>query len=291
MVEKRDSIKMELGNFVPSSFVSLIHPSEETMTRGVVVKEKGVLKLVHPGGFAEMHREPITAREVMAKNPQHCIARPDFFKFPLIVVRPESVLEPGRVFYIIPNRTIYTLLKAYRMQNVHSLSKLRSPKNHDHLQYHSQPPVFKSGMKVTPTHKYSYPCLLKQQAPEESWAGVTSKHQDHDQCIKEQFPVESCAEVIPEQQDHLEQLKQESLADSWVEVRSSLANDYGLDDVADSGALPSKDDKLEFECGHRVTTLKSCLKKHGDKSHCLRVTFALPEQDYKERKFGRMSTK
>ncbi|KAA8550633.1 hypothetical protein F0562_002317 [Nyssa sinensis] len=79
---------------------------------GASAKKKGVLKLVHPGRYVEVHRKPITAAEVMRKNPNHCIARPDVFKFPWIVVRPESILLPGNVFYIVPNRTIYHLLKA-----------------------------------------------------------------------------------------------------------------------------------------------------------------------------------
>lgn len=79
---------------------------------GSVSGENGVLKLVYPGGFVELHKNPITAGEVMKRNPRHCVTRPDVFKFPWIVVRPESVLKPGRVFYVVPYHTIHRLLRS-----------------------------------------------------------------------------------------------------------------------------------------------------------------------------------
>ncbi|MCE5166845.1 hypothetical protein HAX54_027968, partial [Datura stramonium] len=84
---------------------------------GISTREEGFLKLVHPGRRVETHTEPIIAAEVLKKYPRHCIARPDVFKFPWIVVRPEAVLLPGKVFYIVPKKTIYDLLKAKRQQN------------------------------------------------------------------------------------------------------------------------------------------------------------------------------
>lgn len=69
-----------------------------------------MLKLVHPGGFVEVHYAPMAAALVMAKNPRHCVTRPDVFKFPWIVVRPESLLKPGKVYFIVPFRTIHQLL-------------------------------------------------------------------------------------------------------------------------------------------------------------------------------------
>lgn len=65
----------------------------------------------------------IRIAEVMRKNPKHCITRPDVFKFPWIVVKPESVLLPGSVFLIVPNRTIYDLLKARTTQSTQSQSQ------------------------------------------------------------------------------------------------------------------------------------------------------------------------
>ncbi|KAJ0054596.1 hypothetical protein Pint_01559 [Pistacia integerrima] len=63
---------------------------------GAVSSEKGVLKLVHPGGYVEILREPITAAEVIKKNPRHSVTRPDVFQYPWIVVRPESILNLGK---------------------------------------------------------------------------------------------------------------------------------------------------------------------------------------------------
>ncbi|KAL9315479.1 hypothetical protein ACSQ67_016480 [Phaseolus vulgaris] len=84
---------------------------------GSIKRERRVLKLVHPGKHIEVHSKPLRAEEVMRKNPRHCITRPDVFKFPWIVVKPESVLLPGSVFLIVPNHTIYDLLKASTTQN------------------------------------------------------------------------------------------------------------------------------------------------------------------------------
>lgn len=84
-----------------------------------IKKERGVLKLVHPGRYIEVHREPIIAADVMRRNPRHCITRPDVLKFPWIVVKPESVLFLGSVFLIVPNHTIYNLLKAKGHSNIY----------------------------------------------------------------------------------------------------------------------------------------------------------------------------
>ncbi|PIN08222.1 hypothetical protein CDL12_19203, partial [Handroanthus impetiginosus] len=75
-----------------------------------------VLKVVHPRGYVEVFHEPVTANEIMKRYPRHCVARPDVFEFPWIVVHPESILVPGKVFYLVPYHTIYILLKAKRQQ-------------------------------------------------------------------------------------------------------------------------------------------------------------------------------
>ncbi|GKV00642.1 hypothetical protein SLEP1_g13306 [Rubroshorea leprosula] len=55
---------------------------------GVAIGEEGLLKLVHPGRFVEIHKRPIVAAEVMRKNPRYCIARPYVFDNPWIVGLP-----------------------------------------------------------------------------------------------------------------------------------------------------------------------------------------------------------
>lgn len=79
---------------------------------GLVKSEEGVLKLVYRGGVVECHRVPILAGDVLDKHPRHCIARPDVFTNPWIVVRPESILRPGDVFYVVSFRTLRSLLRA-----------------------------------------------------------------------------------------------------------------------------------------------------------------------------------
>lgn len=79
---------------------------------GIVGREHGVLKLVHPGGFVEVHRKPVAAAEIIAKNPRHSITGTDVFKNPRSVVRPDALLKTGAVFYVVPHRTLYRLLQA-----------------------------------------------------------------------------------------------------------------------------------------------------------------------------------
>lgn len=116
---------------------------------GAKRRKESLLKLVHPGGFVEIHKRPITAAEVMKKNPRHCITRPDVFKYPWVVVRPESILKPGDVFYIVPNRTIYHLLQEHDNSNsqsqASSIDSLKyqltpHPRHRDHLMSNPQTP-------------------------------------------------------------------------------------------------------------------------------------------------------
>lgn len=79
---------------------------------GKVSRQDGVLKLVRAGGIVELYKHPIKAVQIMERYPRHCVTRPDIFEFPNIVVKPESVLRVGQVFYIVPYHTIYRLLKS-----------------------------------------------------------------------------------------------------------------------------------------------------------------------------------
>ncbi|KAG6592996.1 hypothetical protein SDJN03_12472, partial [Cucurbita argyrosperma subsp. sororia] len=82
------------------------------MGRTAISSEEHVLKLVHPGKRIEIYTKPIQAAEILRKYPKFCITRPDVFKFPWIVVRSDSLLVPGKVFFLVPKRTLYRLLKA-----------------------------------------------------------------------------------------------------------------------------------------------------------------------------------
>lgn len=89
----------------------------QTMSSAGVAAEEGFLKLVYPKRRVELHRHPITAAQVLERNPRCCVARPDVFKYPWVVVRPESVLSLGRVFYIVPRHTIHRLLQQHGMSS------------------------------------------------------------------------------------------------------------------------------------------------------------------------------
>uniref|UniRef100_A0A6N2N3Y4 Uncharacterized protein n=1 Tax=Salix viminalis TaxID=40686 RepID=A0A6N2N3Y4_SALVM len=54
---------------------------------GIVEEEDGVLKLVHPGRYVEIHIQPIAAAQVLENNPRHSITRLDVFEYPWIVVK------------------------------------------------------------------------------------------------------------------------------------------------------------------------------------------------------------
>ncbi|KAK4440464.1 hypothetical protein Salat_0381300 [Sesamum alatum] len=99
---------------------------------GASSRQDYVIKVVHPGRHVEVFQEPITAGEIMSRYPRHCIARPDVFKYPWIVVHPESFLVPGKVFYLLPYHTLDCLLKAKRQQK----RSLPQPKHQEHDRYY-----------------------------------------------------------------------------------------------------------------------------------------------------------
>lgn len=184
---------------------------------GTSTTEKGVLKLVHPGRHVEIHKQPITAAEVMSKNPRHSVTRPDVFKNPWIVVRPESVLVPGEVFYIVPNRTIHMLLKSK-----------------------GQP--FEDDQKVS---------LSKRNLPQNSCAGMTTKHQSRDQ-------------NVPHQHEENGQKKGTSHSYKKSPVNSSVNGKY-----CNRAVFP--------ESQNVDKKIKSCMRKKENvrKSRNLRVRFDL----------------
>nr|GMD61122.1 Odorant receptor 33C like [Ipomoea batatas] len=113
---------------------------------GISTREKGLLKLVHPGGHVEVYREPVAAAEVMKKYPRHCITRPDVFKFPWVVVKPEAVLLPGKVFYVVPYLTVYQLLKDRRQKNQHT-------PRHEHSENNAEEQPVLSSDNYFPSYK------------------------------------------------------------------------------------------------------------------------------------------
>ncbi|XVF21392.1 hypothetical protein REPUB_Repub12eG0086700 [Reevesia pubescens] len=244
---------------------------------GSVEAEKSVLKLVHPGRYVEIHKKPITAAEVLKNNPRHSVTRPDVFEYPWIVVRPESVLKLGKVFYIVPNRTIYKLIKAKEYSVQPSLQQNQPPKSYVHRQ------------------------LLEQTSPSKSSAGTTPKHQDHCQsdwqefqatCLEETSPqeqacdetfnrpseFESLANMISKYQSTCKEFKQMSLTDSAPDIESLDHKEYHFTEVSSSKtAALRQDDALGTECKKQVTILKPCLRKPDSarKLLHLKVSFSL----------------
>ncbi|KAE8675156.1 Phototropic-responsive NPH3 family protein [Hibiscus syriacus] len=244
--------------------------------------EKGVLKLVHPGRHVETHKEPVIASEVLKRNPRHSVTRPDVFEYPWIVVRPESVLRLGRVFYIVPNLTIYKLIKQKGYNVQASLEHKKSPKSYVHRQ------------------------LLEPGSPSKSSAGTTPKHEDHCQEDWKQFQAscedeslgagerfsgssqfESLADLMAKYQNSCKEFKEMSVTDYASETESVGKIENRFRRVKNSKAEASKQDQASWnECEKQITTsLKPCLRKHDSarKLLHLKVSFSL-STNYEERR-------
>lgn len=208
--------------------------------------EKGVLKLVHPGRVVEIHTQPITAAEVLRKNPRHCITRPDVFRNPWIVVHPEAVLMPGRVFFIVPIRTIHRLLKESEHCKQSSTSQSDSPKaTHD--------PWWSP----------------KQFSPLRAWAGMTPKKIPHQFQIRHPESDKNLwGKSMANQRDSLQQF----------DGNSSMIN------YSNPSQPKPKDGELKSRRIGQATKSKSCLRKQDSvrKVLSLRVTFDLPNKEDEE---------
>lgn len=216
-------------------------------------RESNVLKVVHPRGYVEVFREPIAAGEIIRRYPRHCIARPDFFEFPWIVVHPESLLVPGKVFYLVPHRTIHSLLKS-KKQSTHSENTYNNQYNHDQD-------------------------CNKQISHINSLAGVTPKHHHHHHHHSNYD--ESCCNKDSQGQEYCYKIPFYKL---WNEMRRNL--DHHLRDqesyysVVDSpvhGGRPHVTSAELVELQRRLNS--SCLRRADSdrKNLNLRVHFASPE--------------
>ncbi|KAL8484229.1 hypothetical protein ACS0TY_026792 [Phlomoides rotata] len=99
-------------------------------------RQSSFLKVVHPHGLIEIFRQPITAGEIMKRCPKHCVARTDFFEYPWIVVRPQSVLVPGQMFFLVSHKTVERTLKEKGQQT--EWLNLEQSLNHDERHYGRQ---------------------------------------------------------------------------------------------------------------------------------------------------------
>ncbi|KDP23310.1 hypothetical protein JCGZ_23143 [Jatropha curcas] len=247
-----------------------------------------VLKLVHPGGFVEIHQNPITADEIMKKNPRHCVTRPDVFKFPWIVVRPESVLKPGAVFYIVPFHTIHILLKKNRHQYQdplllhlqHDLVDSVEVTYFHHLMEKQSLNILRTRIKVDckiedwPDDSIFPNCLLRNKK-------VLDASHSQESLVKSHFELEHFDDSLNTAFDYKnhQEPKQLDGVDSSVKSRSSFSSDDASNTSRIEGAVPKVDCVMEpNSC--REKALKSCLRKSNQpRSLGLRVKFSLPDEE------------
>jgi hypothetical protein len=248
---------------------------------GVTTREKGVLKLVHPGRYVEIHTEPITAAEVMRRNPRHSVTQPDVFECPWIVVKPEADLVPGKVFFIVPNHKIYKLLKAKgHCSQRSSSSQMQSPKNHVN-QHHIQTSQITTYAGVTPMHLSHNPTHRHQFKNMNFNDLLKSWEHERDKNHKKHSQVEYQSQAIAEYKRTRQIIMQKPQEDPTTELGFPHAYQKPYGSKSISTKLPkTKDPTLESECStsKQVTVLKSCLRKPDSyrKFLNLRVTFDLP---------------
>ncbi|KAB2636555.1 hypothetical protein D8674_027089 [Pyrus ussuriensis x Pyrus communis] len=238
---------------------------------GSVAREEGVLKLVRPGRRLEVHKKPVTAEEVMRRYPRHSITRPDIFEFPWIVVKPEAVLIPGKVFFIVPNRTIYQLLKAreHGYQPPPLIEHKQSVKAHGHHQVyeHSSPP--------------------------KEYAGMTPKHHEQRRRLKLRFFA--CATVSPSLSD--EEADSDRRLQTDIKVELSSTNKKTRGESEHKPLIHSRNETRrhrKYDDGNNditvkladlnireSTLLKSCIRKpeSARKSLRLKVNFTVPNKE------------
>lgn len=225
---------------------------------GALIYEKGVLKLVHPGRHIEIHREPIMAAEIMRRNPRHCITRPDVFQFPWIVVKPGSVLLPGRIFFIVPYHTIYNLIKS----KTPSFQVQHFP-HHDHYSSSMCPSYDHMSTKTCQTHKKLFTKRL---------------HWKMYLCATEE--KQSRYEVLPKGIGYRET--------HVFEIEKHLQEEESNIELSreDSGKESYEKDVVDLELLYeQVTMLKSCLRKSDSNRRLLnlKVSFNLPDKNEEKR--------
>ncbi|KAK7373659.1 hypothetical protein VNO80_07074 [Phaseolus coccineus] len=244
---------------------------------GSIKRERRVLKLVHPGKHIEVHSKPLRAEEVMRKNPRHCITRPDVFKFPWIVVKPESVLLPGSVFLIVPNHTIYDLLKASSTTQSQVQTQNQTPTNHEHnqLKQHSHDDRAYDGMSSTPQmHNQTIKLLLPFLSPEPMSQAMNNVC-THGERSQNQSHVKILPNVASNEEKS--QKKRMELMDvSGFEFRPyykalEYYEKYYSLDMLD----PNNGVNLGFVSSEEVTGLKSCIRRANSmrKKLKLKVSF------------------
>ncbi|PON60801.1 hypothetical protein TorRG33x02_283740 [Trema orientale] len=248
-----------------------------------IAAEKGTVKLVHPGRHVEILREPVTVAEVMSRNPRHCITRPDVFKFPWVVMKPESVLPTGKVFFLVPNRTLYDLMKSEEHQNRPPIVRRKI------LTVDSKP-------KTTPT--------TSSPSPSKQYAGMTPKNHSHhcrhnnpgrlttqinDTSFRSTTTTTRVSSNVTSREPGVDGGDEGLLPTPWLDERNSyreFRRHLMAEETTDSAravvvnADGGGDRASSSSGGQRAEAgyLKSCMRKPGSvrRSLGLRVSFVLP---------------
>ncbi|WCJ38084.1 hypothetical protein M5689_019161 [Euphorbia peplus] len=251
-----------------------------------VAAEDGVLKLVHPGRNVEIIRKPVTAAEVMRRYPRHSVTRPDVFEYPWVVVRPESMLNIGKVFFVVPNRTIYKLMKEHKEKN----REILSPKNKN-IPYLKDQCQADSPVKInagsTPKHLNRLRSLNQSPpSPITTCMCTSSLDPNRDSRTRKQNKVGSWPDVnIMSKNENMNiylkhgaKEKQKRVTGSRILLRSFDDDDFESMDSKKAADLHGK--LLEYQQNKEVsnTMLKSCLRKRESSRRLLplRVSFFLP---------------
>ncbi|CAK7336275.1 unnamed protein product [Dovyalis caffra] len=91
-----------------------------------------LVKIVHPGGHIELHDRPVLAAEVMLRNPKCIVAYPQVFRQPWAIVAPDTMLELGQKFYVVPINTIRKLQRKnikYSQSPINGVQTSKTPSN------------------------------------------------------------------------------------------------------------------------------------------------------------------
>ncbi|KAG6401287.1 hypothetical protein SASPL_138139 [Salvia splendens] len=207
------------------------------------------LKIVRPGGQVELFRDPIPAGEIMRRYPRYCITRPDFFDYPWIVVRPDSVLKPGEVFFLVPHYTVDKVMK----DNMHRFQQSsESP-----LPPPAEPtPGVRAGAPVGQCHNHNDHC--------------SKQHQERNHGRQTAYEHKHNNNITSDQHSEQGSLYKETFYESWEEMRRRLEHERG-----DSPLESPRPTNNEVVLAQRALP---CLRKGGSGQRKLqkKVRFSSP---------------
>ncbi|KAL1540948.1 hypothetical protein AAHA92_25228 [Salvia divinorum] len=217
------------------------------------------LKIVRPGGQVELFRDSILAEEIMRRYPRYCITRPDFFDYPWIVVRPDSVLMPGEVFFLVPH---YTVDKVMR-DNMHRFQQSSDSPLHPPAE--PTPHVRRAGALVGLLHNHKRSTTDHHSRSDHNDRSSNQQHQDRNHRRRTAYDHNHNNNITSDQDSDRGSLYKEMFYESWEEMRRRL----------EDSPLESRRPNHELVVAQRALP---CLRKAGSgkrKVH-LKVSFSSP---------------